>query len=510
MRTQLTKDEAFKQNFSTDHIKANLKAYSVKGGVVTLTGQAVKFILNMGSAMILARLLTPADFGLIAMVGAFTGFVGLFKNLGLSVATIQRDGITHSQVSTLFWINVGVSILLAAIGASLAPLVVWVYREPQLKLITIAISCTFVFGGLSAQHAALLRRQMRFTALAAVQILSMAAGIASAIILAYKGAGYWALVGLTAFQELFSTVLCWTFMRWRPGKPGNYSSVRSLLAFGGNLTGFNLMNYFSRNADNFLIGWWWSAAHLGIYSKAYKLFLLPLRQVAWPLSGVAIPALSRVNNDPEHYRRVFYQFQGKLGLIIIPLMAFILIAADSIVLVILGPQWEAAISVFRWLGLVGIVEGATNSNGWVFISQNRTKEMFHWGILSSILCIASFIVGLPWGPDGVAASYGISGVIIRFPLLIWLVGRNGHISSREYLSPLSAGVKIAIVISFCCLSVKYIAGDLSPIYNLIMMICAAIFALLIAILVFKDIYESFLEIIRQVSPLLKMNNLKKP
>jgi len=239
-------------HFATDYLMADLKGRSVRGGALTLVAQAVKFALQLGSTIVLARLLTPEDFGLVAMVTAVTGFVMMFKDAGLSVATVQREEITREQVSALFWINAGLSVVLMIVVAALAPLIALFYSEPRLVGITLAISGTFVFAGLTVQHQALLRRQMQFKKLAVLEVASMVFGVATAITMAFLGLGYWSLVGMLAATAGANAVLAWIACAWIPGAPARSDGVGSMLNFGAGVTGFSVVNYFARNADNLL------------------------------------------------------------------------------------------------------------------------------------------------------------------------------------------------------------------------------------------------------------------
>src|ERR1700733_14789792 len=209
------------------------------------------------ATVVLARLLTPADFGLVAMVTAITGLAQGFADLGLSEATIQHPEINHNQVSTLFWINVAIGLALTLIAVALAPLLAWFYREPRLRDITFLISLTFLIGGLRVQHDALLRRQMRFSSLAIRDIASYVVAVPVAILLAWRGACYWALVAMPLILNLSQMTLSWLMVRWVPGLPRRDAKVRSLIAFGGNIAASYLIFNLNNNADNVLIGWYW-------------------------------------------------------------------------------------------------------------------------------------------------------------------------------------------------------------------------------------------------------------
>jgi PST family polysaccharide transporter len=243
------------------------------------------------------------------------------------------------------------------------------------------------------------------------------------------------------------------------------------------------------------IGKWIDSASLGIYVKACNLLLYPIQQLSAPISGVAIPALSRVNNDPDRYRRVFIQFQSIIVLITMPALLFLLISADSIVFIVLGPQWMEAVSILRWLGLAGISQAILISSGWIFVTQNRTEEMLHLGIFSSILCVSSFIIGLPWGINGIAAFYGIISLLIRTPLSFWWLTRKGHIKPSLYMSTLVPGAKLSAILFVCCFSVNYFTSFNNPFIKISILSLAAIFSYSIAYFMFMDLKKTFTEII---------------
>ena len=296
--------------FKTEHLKSDLGARTIRGSAVTIVTQGLKFLIGMVGTVILARLLTPQDYGLIGMVAVIIGFVSIFKDLGLSSATIQRAEINSVQISTLFWVNIALSLAVMLVCFGIAPLISVFYHEPRLRLITAAYGFGFMLSGLTVQHEALLRRQMRFTALAVTEVTALCASVATAVGLALYGAGYWALVASQLSLGLVYLIGIWSLCRWRPGLPGRNSGVRSMLAFGRNLTGFAVINYFARNLDNLLIGKVWGSQQLGLYAKAYQLLLLPIDQINSPIGAVALPALSRLSDSPEKYRQAYLRIMS--------------------------------------------------------------------------------------------------------------------------------------------------------------------------------------------------------
>lgn len=466
------------QHFRTEHLQTNLKRRSVRGGTVTLITQMCKFVLQLGSTAILARLLTPQDYGLIGMVAAVTGFVSLFKDMGLSMATIQKAEINHSQISTLFWVNVLFSIVTMLVSAIIAPAIALFYGEPRLTLITLVSAIGFIFGGLTVQHQALLNRQMRFSALALIDITAMLIGIVVAIVLAWYKTGYWALVAMQGAIALATAVGVWVMCSWRPSLPNWHSGIGDMLSFGSNLTGFSIINYFARNLDNVIIGRAWGAGQLGLYSKAYQLLLLPINQINGPIASVAVPTLSRLVGESERYRQAYLRIVEKLALLTIPLMLFMIAASDWLVLLLLGPQWSDTSRIFVLLGIAGLIQPIANSTGWLFISQGRSQHMFHWGLIGGSVTIISFFVGLPWGAVGVAAAYSLFWTCLCMPLLFWFVCRTGPVKTVDFYRVLAPFVCAALVTLLTLVAFRHYVSISNPILGCVITFTITMFTFL--------------------------------
>ncbi|MFQ5494696.1 MAG: lipopolysaccharide biosynthesis protein [Phycisphaerae bacterium] len=453
----------------TDHLQRDLKRRSVRGGAATLAAQFIKqFVIGLAATAILARLLRPEDFGLIAMVGGLTNLLAQFKDLGLSMATVQRKELTQAQVSTLFWLNVGLGLAVATIAGAMAPVVAWFYGEPRLTAITVAMAAAFLFSGTAVQHQALMLRQMRFTLLAKVRVASAAVGALAGVTAAWQGAGYWSLVVMQLTGTVTVSALLWTVCGWRPGRPARGAGVGSLLAFGGNLTAANLLNYLVRNLDNILIGWRWGAGPLGLYAKAYGLLMLPIRQFNTPLTNVAIPALSQLQDRPALYVDFYKRGIQLLTMVGMPLVVFTFVDAREVILLVLGPQWLEAVPIFRVLAPAAFIGTFNVATGWVYISLGRTRRQLRWTMIGALFNITAFIIGLRWGAVGVATAYSISACAIRFPGLcfcfhgtivgmrdlgsaIWrsvgasaLAGVALSVSGAVFVPPVGAGLRITI------------------------------------------------------------------
>jgi PST family polysaccharide transporter len=416
---------------------------------VTLSAQCLKFVISTAAAIVLARLLTPQDYGLVAMVVILTGFVGMFQYLGLSTATMRWTDLNHQQVSTLFWLNMALSAAIMLVTLACAPLAAWFYKEPRLIAITAGYAVSILFTGLYIQHEAILSRQMRFAAIAIIEVTAITTGFGVAVIAAWRGAGYWALVVNQLVMTLVTVAGVWAACRWRPGLPARGSGVRSMLSYGGNLTGFNVMTYFARNLDNALIGKVWGGIQLGLYSRAYQMLLMPMQQINAPLIAVAVPALSRLADSPERYRAAYLKILEKVAMVTMPGVVFMIATSDWLVLFLLGPQWSKSGRIFMLLGVAAIIQPAARTALWLFTTQGRAREIFKWGIISGVIAMVSIVAGLPWGAIGVAASYAATDLCVTTPLLFWYVGRKGPVRTGDFYHTIAP----AFCASICSLAV---------------------------------------------------------
>lgn len=454
------------QLFATDHLMDSIGGRTARGGAVTFVFHGLKFAISIVATSILARLLSPQDYGLIGMVAVLTNFVALFKDLGLSLATVQRPEITSRQVSTLFWLNMLLSVATMTVLVALAPLLSWFYGEPRLTLIGVVTATGFLIGGLTVQHEALLKRQMRFYALSAISATAMVSGYIVGIVFAWSGFRFWSLVFSQLALLITNTVLVWIVSRWRPGLPSRNTGVRSMLSFGGHITAYSTINYFSKNADNVLIGKFWGSSSLGLYNKASQLVGLPTEQITEPLMGVVIPTLSRLADSPERYRNAYVRIMEKVLILVMPAVGLMIVTADWLVAILLGAQWKEVAPILVFMCIAGLFQPILATGGWLLVSQGRGKDMFVWALINAPISVLSILAGLKWGAVGVAASYSIARILITSPLMYWFIGRKGPISTTDFYRILGPFTIATIVGAGACFGFRHFVAITNPVFGI--------------------------------------------
>jgi PST family polysaccharide transporter len=398
-----------------------LKLKSVRGGAVAVCAQGAKFVLQTATTMLLARLLSAEDFGLLGMAVVLTGFLGLFKDAGLSAATIQRLEVTQEQISTLFWINGAVGGALATFTALLAPVVAAFYGEPRLYWITVVLGVAFVFSGLTAQHQALIWREMRFVTLAKIEVLSLTISSAAGVAMALLGWRYWALVSMTVVGSIVSAAGAWLANPWLPGFPRRKCGVRSMLHFGWMATCNGIVVFLAWNAHNILLGRFWGADAVGLYGRANQLATFPVHQLNGAITSVAFPALSRIQDDPDRLARSFLRGYSLLASLTIPVAISCALFAEEIVRVVLGAKWVEAAPVLRLLAPTVLVFALVNPLSWLVISTGQVRRALSMTAATTPLVIAGVVLGLSNGPKGVALGYSLAMALLVAPITAWSI-----------------------------------------------------------------------------------------
>jgi O-antigen/teichoic acid export membrane protein len=401
------------------HPPGDFARKTAQGALVSIVGQGANFALRAVSMVVLARLVAPEHFGLVGMVTAFTGLLSLFRDGGLAAAMVQKETVSEEVLSALFWINLTIGIVLALLTIAAAPLLAAFYGEPRLIGITIALASSFVFNGAMAQHGALLQRRMRFGMLNGLGILALIVSICIGTGMAAAGLGYWALVAMAASQPMINFVGLWLAAGWKPGPPSRAVGVGAMLHYGGLITLNSLLLYVAFNVDKVLLGRFFGPQVLGLYGRAYQLISLPTDNLNTTLGWVMFPALSRVQGDPPRLRGMFLKSYGLFLAIVVPVSVACGLFAEEIVRVLLGPQWGAAVPVFRLLVPTILAFAMINPMGQLMQATGQAARSLKLAFLIAPVAIAGYALGLSNGAQGVALGFSAAMMLLVGPVVYW-------------------------------------------------------------------------------------------
>lgn len=454
---------------------------AARGAAATLSGQWIRFVVQLAALAVLARILSPDDYGVLSMVIAIAGVATLLGDFGLSMASIQSTEVTNAQRNNLLWINVALGLILGAVVFLLAYPIAAFYGRDELVLVCQALSVVFLVNSITAQFRAEVSRHFRFRWLAAADVLAQLVASTGAVLLALGGAGYWALVAQQMFIAVTTLIVLVIGARWLPGLPSRTSGMRSFLGFGANTVGVQLVNYISGNADSVLIGRVWGAGALGIYDRAYQIFRMPLQQIAAPMTRVAFPVLSRMKDSPE-----FERYVQRSQLILAYVMGGVFFAAaalaDPIIEIVLGPGWEESKTIFRILAIGGVFQSLGFVYYWVFLAKALTGLQLRFSIISRSLMVAFMAVGVIWGPVGVAVGSTV-GLVLNWVILSFFAVPKAGIDVRALLLQAVRPLTLGVVVVAASLPALALTAHLGAIGQLLIVgaIDVALVALVIAI-----------------------------
>lgn len=447
--------------FSPKTDLSDLKRKSVRGGMITFISQGMSIVIQLASTVILARLLTPDDYGIITMVAAATALAGLLRDMGLSTAAIQKKNLTNAQQTNLFWINVAMGLTLTVGLGAASPLVARFYHKPEVLWVTVALSTSFLIGSLAAQSGALLVRNMWFGRQATATLSGALTGLVVAVALALNGFRYWALVWGQLAGAMITTCFMFFLSPFRPGLPCYTTGVKEMLKFGAHITAFDFVNYFQRNLDSILIGRVWGAAPLGLYSRAYALLMFPVTNLRAPINAVAFPVMSRLQNQPEEFRAYYLRVTSLLALLSMPLTAFLFVASKPVIELLLGQQWLPVTPIFSWLALAAFIQPTAGFAGSLLLSRGQGRRYLAVGTINAVLASVSFLIGVHWGAKGVAMAYSIASFLGTYPYLS-LAFRGSPIRFTMVLKACAFPVAVSLSGMTGCAIVTVWIGAFSP------------------------------------------------
>jgi PST family polysaccharide transporter len=432
----------------------DLRNKTLSGIQWSTAGQVVRQVFLFGVDVVLARLLAPHDFGLMGMIVVITGFARLLSQMGLGTALVQKQNIEERHLSSIFWVNILIGLILTGVFLLSAPHLAAFYEEPRLRYITYALAFNFLIGAVNIVQYSLLQKKMDFKRLEIAQSIAIFLSGSSAVTYAALGGGVWSLVLRTIVYNAMFVLCIWSASTWRPKRIFRPDALRELMKFSLNLMGYRILNYWTRNLDYLLVGKFLGKWELGIYTIAYELMLFPVRQISGVLSRVMFSSLSHMQADKERVKRVYLKAIRSISLVTFPLMILVFVLADLAILLIIGEKWRPVIPILRIFCFVAMLQSIGTTVGWIYNSQGRTDIQFRWGLVTGAVYAAAFVIGLQWDILGVALAYAVAAYGILWIPGWTIVGRLVNMSFPEMAGHLGGTFLSAAAMGLCVQAVR--------------------------------------------------------
>lgn len=446
----------------------NLKSKVKHGLKWTFVDQILSQVIFLIFSIFLARILSPSTFGIIGMITVFSNFAILFIDLGFSAALIQKKEVTEAHFSSVFWLNVAIGIVMYFLFYIGAPFISAFYNQPELTLLIRVICLSFIVTSFSSIQANLLIKNLEFKKKVIINWIAMSIGYLIAFILAYKGYGVWALVVMTLATSILNSILYWIVSSWTPLLIFDWKKIKELSHYGLNFLGDTSINYWSRNYDNFIIAKVLGSNDLGIYSRAYSLMLLPLRNITTIVTKVMFPAFSQKQDDLVVLKKYYLNIILYIALITFPIMIGLSLVSTEFVLLFFGRKWMAMVPVLSILSGLGAIQSIISLNGLIYNSLGKTNIAFKVSLISNIVLIIAFTIGVNYGIIGISYSYLIASLVLFLPIYSTAI-KQLNISLLEVFMVLK-GVLLATLVMAVVLFLFNSYFDLSLLIGLILKI----------------------------------------
>lgn len=454
----------------------SLAKNTLKGITWSSISQFGKQIIQYFTTIILASILNPSDFGLIALALIVIGFLNLFKDMGMSAAIIQTDENSEVLYSTVFWANVLIGVLFTIILFITAPLIAQFYNDERIINILRILSPVFLISSISILQKSLFEKKLEFKSLAHIELIAISVGSIVGIGMALTGYGVWSLVFQSISNNLFFSLLIWFKSEFRPKYVFKFKEIKKIFNYSLNLAGYNLFNYFVRNADYLLIGKFLGKEQLGYYYLAYKIMLYPVQNITGIISRVLFPVYSQIKTDILKFRQVYKEVSNAIAFFTFPLMLGILIVSESFVNTFFGSNWNhhTLILLIMILAPVGLMQSVVSTVGSIYMATGKTQYMFFWGIVTGIVYVTGFYIGIQFGVLCVAISYLINTVIFLYPVFA-IPFKFIELSVREFFSSFKVILLSSIIMLLLTFLIKnYLIQFLSSLSQLTILIAAGI------------------------------------
>ena len=383
----------------------NLKQKAVQGIAWSFIQRWGSQLISFSVFLLLARLLSPEDFGLIAMSGVFIAFMKVFLDQGFAAAIVQRKEVEREHLDTAFWVSIATSLLLTVLACGAAGWIADLYNEPLLTRVIQLLSINFIFKALNSVQNAILTRKLAFKTLAIRSLIGISAGGAVGIGMALGGFGVWSLIGYQLTNSIIEVPILWAVTDWRPRFRYSKQHFREMFDFGIHIIGMNGLGFLNNYADNLLIGYYLGPRALGYYTVAYRVLTVMSTLLSKTTNQVAFPTFSKLQQEPERLKRAFYQASHLTSLISVPAFLGIAVLAPQIVPTVFGEQWTPSIPVMQVLAFIGILRTVFQFNGPIMMAMGRADWRFKINIVGTTLNVLCFIAVVRWGILAVAIAF---------------------------------------------------------------------------------------------------------
>jgi O-antigen/teichoic acid export membrane protein len=480
----------------------NLRSKTLEGLLWNLLSRGGMQVTSLVIGVLLARLLSPREFGFLGMITIFIGLANLFLDLGLGSAIIQKQDVTHRQLSSIFWLNIGLGLGLTASLILISPSVALFYSEPVLIPIMMVLSFRLAIGSSVLIHRSLLKKAIDFRQIMVIELSGVLVSGVIGVALALWGYGVWSLVVRSLVDVVLVTFFYWVAFKWRPQFVFDWNGIRELVRYGLNQLGIHLLNYATRSTDNLLIGRFLGSASLGLYTRAYQFMLYPLQNVVWAITGVLFSSLSQIQDDRQRVKRVYLRALSTVVLIVSPLMIGALVTADLFVPLVLGLQWVEIVPLVQIFCVAGLFDAIIALGGALFLSQGEVRQQFRVMLGLRLFNLAGVIIGFQWGIIGVAWGILITTVIAFYPYSI-VMGRLIDLSFSELLRGIVWPIACSLLMGLVVYVLPTLFGsDWSDWFHLLFAILTGslVYALLVhlsGIVSFHMLYKEAVAFLRQ-------------
>lgn len=451
--------------------------------------QVSKQVIQYVTTIIFVSLLEPTDFGLIAMAMVVIGFLEIFKDLGTSSAIIHLTETSKELLSSIFYVNIFFGLFISTMILIFSPLISEFYNNSNLISILNVLTISFFLSSLSIVQKSLLEKELSFNKISMIEVFSGFVGAISGIFLAFYNYGVWSLVFQSIINNLLLSLLFWINCNWKPSLLFKFKSIVTIVKYSSNLIGYNIFNYFVRNVDYLLIGKYLGDKELGYYYIAYKIMLYPVSNISVVISRVMFPIYSKIKDDLPRFRDIYLKIGNSIALITFPLMLLLFGANDLVAEVFFGKSWnfDLIAKLILILAPVGLVQSIASTTGSIYQATGKTDWMFRWGILSGIVYVSGFFIGIQYGVIGVALSYLVTTFLLLYPVF----SIPFKIISLKFLTFIRSFVKIfiaaAVMIIIIYLLKYLIIGNIQSVLKLSIIFTIAVLTYSsIIFLIFKN------------------------